>query len=233
MPDRILLLHSALGGGRLWDAQVPVLRERGYDVLAPDLPGFGEEPMPHEEFSFVDIVTGLLPAILVGNSLGGGIALRTALLHPDRVPKLVLVDVGLPDWEWSAELRDYWAREEELVDAGDLDGATQLNLDFWVAPEHHETVRPEQRRALELQTAHEPPPLRWPELPPLSELTVPTLVVVGDRDKFDFRGIGAKIVTEAPNARLEVVEGAGHLAALERPAQFNRLLLEFLEDGVR
>ena len=102
-----------------------------------------------------------------------------------------------------------------------------------MAPEHHETVRPEQRRALELQTAHEPPPLRWPDFPPLAELTVPTLVVVGDRDKFDFRGIGAKIATEAPNARLEVVEGAGHLAALERPAQFNRLLLEFLEDGVR
>src|SRR5205085_6115589 len=110
MPERIVLLHTALGDGRLWEAQVELLRGHGYEVLAPDLPGFGEEPVPYEAFSYVDRVAELLPAILVGNSLGGAIALRTALAHPDRVPKLVLVDAGLPDWEWSAELREYFAR---------------------------------------------------------------------------------------------------------------------------
>jgi pimeloyl-ACP methyl ester carboxylesterase len=228
VPERVVFLHSALGDSRLWRRQVELLRDR-YDVVAPDLPGYGDEPMPAEPFSFVDRVAELLPAILVGNSFGGGVALRTALAHPDRVPKLVLVAAGVPDHEWSDELRQYWRREEELFEAGDLDGATQLNLDFWVAPEHDEFVRPQQRRALELQSAHEEPDLVWPDMPPLSTLAMPTLVVVGDRDKQDFRTIGERIVREAPDARLEVVSGAGHLVALERPDEFERLLLEFLD----
>jgi len=229
--QRLVFLHSTLGDGRLWKAQVELLRDR-YDVLAPDLPGFGEEPMPHERFSFVERVAELLPAILVGNSFGGGIALRTALAHPDRVPKLVLVAAGLPGWEWPDELQAHWRREAELLEAGDLDGATQLDLDFWVAPEYHDFVGPQQRRAFELQTAHEEPPVDWPELPPLSGLAMPTLVVVGDRDQPGFRAVGEKIVREAPHARLEIVAGAGHLVAVEQPDAFNRLLLEFLEDGV-
>jgi pimeloyl-ACP methyl ester carboxylesterase len=229
--ERVVLLHSSLGDSRLWSRQVELLRDR-YDVVAPDLPGHGEEPMPTEPFSFVDRVAALLPATLVGNSFGGGIALRTALAHPDGVPKLMLVAAGMPDHDWGQALRDYWAREEELWDAGDFDGATQLNLDFWVAPEHHDEVRPQQRRAFELQSAHDEPEVRWPELPPLSELRAETLVVVGDRDQPDFTAIGERIVREAPRARLEVVEGAGHLVALDRPDELNRLLLEFLEHGI-
>jgi pimeloyl-ACP methyl ester carboxylesterase len=225
--ERIVLLHSSLGDGRLWHRQVELLRDR-YDVLAPDLPGFGEEPVPHEEFSFVERVAELLPAILVGNSFGGGIALRTALTHPDRVPKLVLVAAGVPDHEWSREMHDYWRREHRLLEEGDLDGATELNLDVWVAPEHRDFVRPLQRRALELQSAHDEPPVRWPELPPLATLAMPTLVVVGDRDKPDFRAIGERIAREAPDARLEIVPGAGHLVAIDRPDEFDRLLLDFL-----
>jgi pimeloyl-ACP methyl ester carboxylesterase len=226
--ERVVFLHSALGDSRLWTRQVELLRDR-FDVVAPDLPGFGDEPMPTEVFSFVDLVARLLPAILVGNSFGGAVALRTALAHPDRVPRLVLVAPGLPGHEPSAERRAYGEREEALLAAGDLDGATQLNLDFWLAPEHHEAVRPQQRRALELQTAHEEPPVTWPELPPLARLAMPTLVVVGDRDEPEFLEIAERIARDAPDARLEVVAGARHLVALERPDEFDRLLLDFLD----
>lgn len=211
----------------MWKRQVAALRDR-YDVVAPDLPGFGETPMPKEPFSFVDAVTEHLPGALVGNSMGGMIALRTALAHPELVERLVLVDAGLPDWQWTEEMRDYWAREAELVDAHDLDGAVQLNLDFWLQPAYHDEVRPQMRRALELQTAHEEPDLLWPELSPLSELTVPTLVVVGSADKPDFVAIAQHLAEQIPNAELAVVEGAGHLVGVEAPAALNELLLEFL-----
>ena len=123
MRRRVVLVHSALGDSRLWSRQIAALRGE-FDVVTPDLPGFGAEPMPAEPFSFVDIVTPHLPASLVGNSFGGAIALRTSLAHPELVDRLVLVGTGLPDWEWSDEMRDYFSREEEAVDRGDLDAAT-------------------------------------------------------------------------------------------------------------
>jgi pimeloyl-ACP methyl ester carboxylesterase len=226
---KVVLLHAALGDSRLWRRQVEALGPR-FDVVTPDLPGFGETPEPEAPFSLVDLVAEHLPAALVGNSLGGGVALRTALAHQSEVPKLVLVAAGLPDWEWSEAMRAYWAAEDAAVEAGDLDAATQVNLDFWLAPEHHEEVRPQQRRAFELQTAGPEPEVRWPHLQPLSTLAVPTLVVVGDRDQPDFQAIARHLASEIPGARLEVVAGAGHLVGVDAPDALNALLLEFLED---
>ena len=220
-------MHSALGDSRLWRRQVEALAPE-LEVVAPDLPGWGETPMPSEPFSFVDRVTEHLPGYLVGNSFGGAIALRTALAQPDRVRKLVLVGSGVPAWDWTEEMRDYFAAEEAAIDAGDLDAATQVNLDFWVKPEHHDEVRPQQRRALELQSAHPEPELVWPELRPLSTLTMPTLVIVGDDDKDDFKAIAAHLAEGIEDAELVVVPGAGHLVGLDQPEELNALLLEFL-----
>ena len=226
--SRVVLLHSALGDSRLWRRQADALAS-SFEVVAPDLPGFGETPEPTEPFSFVDVVAELLPAALVGNSFGGRVALDTALAHQDRVSKLVLIGAGQPVWDWSLQMRNYWADEEKAVEAGDLDAAVQVNLDFWVKPEHHEEVRPQTRRLLELQTAHAEPEVRWPEPRPLSSLAIPTLVVVGDDDKGDFKAIAQHLAEEIPDAELVVVAGAGHLVGLDQPEELNALLLEFLE----
>lgn len=224
---RVVLLHSALGDSRLWRHQIPALEE-SFEVIAPDLPGWGETPMPTEPYSFVDVVAEHLPALLVGNSFGGAIALRTALAQPAKVRKLVLVGSGLPAWDWTEEMLAYFAAEEKAFEANDLDGATEINLEFWVKPEHRDEVRPQQRRALELQSAHPEPELIWPEMPPLSSLTMPTLVVVGDEDKDDFKKIAEHLAEEIPDADLVVVPGAGHLVGIDQPAELNALLLEFL-----
>jgi 3-oxoadipate enol-lactonase len=229
VPRRVVLLHSAIGDSRQWTRQVDALRDR-FDVVAPDLPGFGAEPMPAEPFSFVERVVPLLPASLVGNSFGGGVALRTALAQPGRVERLVLVGAGLPDWDWSPEIRDYWEAEAEAFERGDLDAVVELSLEFWVVPEHRDEFRPQLRRSTELQSAHEEPELLWPAPAPLDSLAVPTLVVVGERDKDDFRRIAEHLAATIPDARLEVVEDAGHVVGVDRPDALNRLLLEFLED---
>jgi 3-oxoadipate enol-lactonase len=225
-----VLVHSALGDSRLWSRQVPALGER-FEVVAPDLPGWGNSPMPEETFSFVEFVAGFLPGNLVGNSFGGAVALRTALAHQDLVKRLVLVGAGLPAWDWTEEMRNYFAAEEAAIDAGDLDAAAEVNLEFWVAPEHRDEVRPQQRLALELQTAHEEPEALWPELPPLSSLRVPTLVIVGEDDKGDFGAIAQHLAEEIPDADLAIVPGAGHLVGLDQPEELNALLLEFLAGG--
>ncbi len=184
--------------------------------------------MPTESFSPVEFVAPYLPAALVGNSFGGGIALRTALAYPDRVSRLVLIGSGVPGWEWSDELREHFAREEAAFETGDLDAATELNMAFWVAPEFRDEVRPQQRLASELQAVPDEPELLWPEPAPLSSLTMPVLVVVGDRDKSDFIAIAHHLAEEIDGAELAVVAGAGHLVGLERPDELNALLLDFL-----
>jgi pimeloyl-ACP methyl ester carboxylesterase len=228
---KVVLVHSALGDSRLWKRQVAALADE-HELVAPDLPGWGETPLPTEPFSFVDAVAEHLPAALVGNSFGGAIALRTALAHPDLVSRLVLVGSGLPAWDWTEEMREYFAAEEAAYEAMDLDAITQINLDFWVAPEHQDEVRPQQRRAVELQTAHEEPELIWPELTPFSSLEMPTLVIVGADDKPDFRAIAQHLAEEIPGAELAVVPGAGHLVGVDQPDELNALLRDFLQDGV-
>jgi 3-oxoadipate enol-lactonase len=178
----------------------------------------------------VDAVAELLPGVLVGNSFGGVVALRTALAHPELVERLVLIGSGLPAWDWTEEMRGYFAAEEKAIVSGDLEAATQINLDFWVAPAHHEEVRPQQLQALQLQSAHEEPELLWPDQPPLSTLTMPTLVIVGAEDKQDFQAIAEHLAEGIPDSELAIVQGAGHLVGLDQPEELNALLLEFLGD---
>jgi 3-oxoadipate enol-lactonase len=226
--SRVVLIHSAVADSRMWDRQARVLCERGFDVVAADLPGFGSEPVPSEPFSFVDRIAVLLPAMLVGNSFGGRIALETALAHPDAVPKLVLADPALGDHAWSEDMASYWAEEEMLLEGGDVRGATELTLSLFAEPHVHDVVRPMQRRAYELQLTADEPEVRWPEPKALSSLQPPTLVVVGEHDRPDFHAIAERIVREAPNARLEIVVGARHLPSLERPDEFDELVVPFL-----
>jgi 3-oxoadipate enol-lactonase len=228
MAERIVLIHSAVTDSRMWKRQAELLAARGFEVVAPDLPGFGSEPVPPEPFSFVDRIATLLPALVVGNSFGGRIALETALAHPDGVRKLVLVAPALASHDWSAHMRSYWSAEEELLGRGDVDGATELTLSQFVLSNVHDVARPMQRRAYELQLAAPEADVRWPEPRPLSELAMPTLVVVGDHDRPDFHAMAERIAGEAPDARLEVIAGARHLPSLESPDEFDRLLLAFL-----
>ena len=213
----------------MWARQERLLSSRGFDVVAPDLPGFGTTPEPPSQFSFVDLVAQLLPATLVGNSFGGRIALETALSQPEGVDSLVLVDAGIRDHVWSDEITAYWEREEELLDAGDLDAATQLTLDVFALPHVHEFLRPMQRRAYELQAAGSEAEVRWPPPAPLSSLRSRTLVLVGEHDLGDFHAIAHRIAREAADARVEVVAGAKHLPSVEEPERFEAVLFRFLD----
>ncbi|MGZ4395972.1 MAG: alpha/beta fold hydrolase [Gaiellaceae bacterium] len=224
----VLLIHAGVCDSRQWERQLALLPE----AIAPDLPGFGDTPEPEVEFSVVDDLAALLdgPAAVVGNSLGGRVALQLALARPDLVERLLLVSPGLPGHDWSPEVRACWDAEEEAVERGDLDAATEVCVEFWAQPHVRDVVRPMQRRALELQVgAPEPQERPGPALEP-AKVRCPTLIAVGEDDVSDFHEIGSRLAREIPGAYLVTIPGAGHLPNLETPEAFDRLLLEFLQD---
>ena len=160
------------------------------------------------------------PAVLVGSSYGGLVCLEAAARQPELVTDLVLLDAPLPDHEWSEEVTAYGDEEERLLEAGDLDAATELNLAFW-APTMADRLRPMTRWSLELEVDEI-------EQVDLRAVRARTLVAVGEHDKQDFRAIAERLARELPNAELAVVEGAGHLPSMERPDETAALVRRFL-----
>ena len=205
----------------------------GFDLpgaVAHELRGFGKTPMPETgEFSHADDLEAALggePAALVGASFGGQVCLEVAARRPELVERLVLLDAALPDHDWSDEVVAYAEEEDRLLEEGDLDGATELNVRFW-APDMADVVRPMQRRSFELQVASSAEE-REPGAIDLGAIKAPALVVVGALDKPDFHVIAARLTDELPDAEHVVVEGAGHLPSLQRPEPTARLLRHFL-----
>jgi 3-oxoadipate enol-lactonase len=162
-----------------------------------------------------------VPVALVGASYGGLVCLDFAARHSELVTELVLLDAPLPDHDWSDEVRDYAQEEERLLEAGDLDAATELNLAFW-APTVADRLRPMTRWSLGLE-------IDEVEQVDLSAVRVRTLVAVGEHDKADFHAIADRLVRELPDAEHALIPGAGHLPALERPEATAALVRSFLE----
>lgn len=214
-----------------------------------DARGFGDSPLPGGPFSFAADLCALFDHLgiergaVVGNSLGARTVLDFALEHPHRVSALVLVGPAPLGAERSQALREYGARENELLDEGRIEEAVELNLEMWLAgaePGLRRRVGEMQRQALEVELAAyerdpEPGPVEWLDDPPawerLDEVSAPTLVLVGDQDVSDVLATAERLAAGIPGARLEVVSGAGHIPGIERPEEFNRIVLDFLATG--
>ncbi|MFF5721501.1 alpha/beta fold hydrolase [Streptomyces buecherae] len=234
----VLLLHSGVCDRRMWDAQWPTLVDAGYRMVRCDLRGFGETPAPDRPHSNADDVLDLLDGLgidrvaLVGSSYGGRVALEVAARWPERVSALALLCSAFPGHEPSADLRAIGAREDALLEAGDVAGATELMVDTWLGPEADEAardaVRRMQRHAFEVQLAVDEE--FWPlqtEID-LTAIEARCLAVSGRHDVTDFRQIAARLPGLLARADHVELPWAGHLPSLERPSDTTDLLLGFL-----
>ena len=235
----VLLLHAGIADRRMWAPQIEALEAAGHNVLAPDLPGFGDNALRPPTVDYVEFAAALLDgaAAVVGCSFGGRVALELAGATPELVTKLVLVAPGLGSTEWSKEAQAGFAEEEALIESGDLTGAGEQQARMWLAPDAADDVR-ELTVAMTVRSYDQQLPFEdevraaWPEPSAetrLAELDVPTLLVVGDADLPELRSLAERLADELPEASLATIEGAGHLPSLERPDELNRLLLEFLQ----
>jgi 3-oxoadipate enol-lactonase len=237
-----VLLHAGVGDRTMWSEQLEKLGAAGYRAVAPDLPGFGEAPIGEEPWCDVLATMdslGIERASVVGNSWGAAVALRVAVTAPERVAGLVLVSSPPEGVDPSPELQAAWDEEMAAFERQDLDGAVEAVLKAWTLPDApaalRERVARMQRHTLELelgrgQAAEDeaPDPLE-PFPQSVANLGVPALLLVGEHEMSDFLAMGERLQAALPRTRLEVIAGAGHLAPLETPDEFRRLLFEFLE----
>ncbi|MER7759902.1 alpha/beta hydrolase [Streptomyces sp. NPDC097619] len=240
----LVLLHSSVCDRRMWDPQWGPLAEAGYRVVRADFRTCGQSPAATAPYSDADDVLALLDSLgiaraaLVGASYGGRVALGLAAAHPERVSALALLCAGRPGHEPGPEVRAFGAAEDAFLEAGDLDGAAELNARTWLGPEAdpetHRLVAAMQRGNFEGWRAAEESGNDGHERPEpaidLGAVTAPVLAVGGAHDLPDFREIAAGLPALLPAARHVELPWAGHLPSLERPAETTALLLDFLRE---
>jgi len=247
----VALVHAGIADSRMWEPQLRTFSE-AHRVVRVDLPGFGNSPFESNIVSYRGAIrdsldgAGVDRAAVVGTSLGGRAALELALESPDRVSALVLVGAGVDDHEWSEEVTRFVEEEEAALANGDLDAAVTANLRLWIAgprrtldevdPHVRGLVAEMQTQAFRLGKGHDD--LQADRLEPpastrLTDIRVPALVVTGDEDIEDIHAIADRLAREIPGAERATIADAAHLPSLERPEEFDRIVLRFLgEHGV-
>ncbi len=250
----LILLHGYGGSMWQWEYQQPLTAQ--FRVITPDLIGSGLSDKPAIDYrpeELIDSIRGLMDelglptATLIGNSMGGGVAIGMALTHPERVHRLVLID-GLPDHvrerlvsplmqrainthapAWLARFgalllgnRTMEAVLKEIVYDPRL--VTPLVLD--------RSNRNRQRADMitPLLSLRNSLPL-WEQhfAPRLKDIRQPTLILWGEHDRLFPPQVGRDLHTIIPHSEFIVIPEAGHIPQWEQPQAVNRHIREFLQ----
>lgn len=235
----VLLLHAGVADSRMWAPQRAALA-RSHRVIRCDLRGYGDTPLTGEPFDNAGDVQALLsslgerPVAIVGASAGGNVALQVASEWPHLVSHLVLLNsaFALPA---TRSLQRFARREDALLDAGDIEGATELNVATWLGPDAdddaRDLVRTMQHHAFQVQLGagqdvHQGPGPRID----LEAITAHTLIVSGGQDLDHFRAVANHLAGHISGAKHTQLGWAGHLPNLERPDEVTELVSDFLAE---
>lgn len=242
----LVLVHAGIADGRMWEAQVEAFSPL-YRTIRHDMRGFGRSPMVPGPYAHHEDLRGLLDglgigrATLVGSSLGGGAVLDFALENPERVDELVLVGSAVGGFAFEEDPPEEWDELVAADEAGDLERVSELEVRMWVDGPRRgpDAVDPSvrdlaremnlialQNEALELGEELEP---ETPAATRLSEIQAPTLVLVGDGDRPRVLATADLLAENIPDARKTTITGTAHLPNMERPQEFNDLVLNFLK----
>jgi 3-oxoadipate enol-lactonase len=242
--NNVVLLHDGLIHREIWDGQFRELAKT-FRVMRYDRRGYGKSSNPRVPFSNIDDLNQLFiqlkidSAVVFGMSAGGGIAVDFTLEHPGKVTALVLVGAVVSGYGYSSHMVTRGGRIslEELI----ADPQKFIQYFGWEDPYtlFSENIKARERFVglleanpmnlnldkFKLQKARDRPAVKF-----LSEIKVPTLVLVGEHDIPDVHAHSGVIEVGIPNAKREVVLKAGHLIPLEQPEVFNAAVLAFFKE---
>jgi pimeloyl-ACP methyl ester carboxylesterase len=253
----VVLIHGMAGRSATWRFVMPALVER-YTVIAPDLQGHGESEKPRGDYSLGAFACGVRDLLLalghdratiVGQSLGGGIAMQFAYQFPERCERLVLVSSGglgdevnlllrllaLPGSEYVLPL----ACTNWLHDAGVNVSGWLANIGLRTSPHLAEmwdsfgSLADAETRTAFVHTLRSVVDVTGQRVSAADRLYlaahVPTLIVWGDHDRIIPVEQGRAAHDAIPGSRLEIFEGAGHFPHCEQPDRFAAVLSEFMD----
>jgi len=246
----VVLLHSSASSSSQWRALMESLSAQ-HRVLAPDLQGCGKSAPWHfqrplrlddEVDALAEVFERAGPRFhLVGHSFGGAVALRAALRHADRLASLTLFEpvlfsllmAGAPDSEGAREIDAISRHTTQLLDAGQLEAATEAFVDYWMGAGRYastpEAKRPSLQAGLPAVKGHwqalfgEPTPLSaWASLP------CPCLLMTGERSRASALGVAAQLRQVLPRLSTVNIPGAGHMAPVTHPDPVNAAITAFI-----
>jgi 2-succinyl-6-hydroxy-2,4-cyclohexadiene-1-carboxylate synthase len=226
----IVLLHGFTQTGASWAPIVAELRSRS-PIIVPDAPGHGgSSHVTADLWRTTDLLVETVggPALWVGYSMGGRMALHVAVAHPDQVEGLVLISTtaGIDAPEEREARR---AADDVLAERIRSEG-TEAFLDFWLAQPLFSTL-PSESAGREARLANTPDGLAsslrlagtgsqeplWDRLAHLKERSLPVLLIAGELDR-KYSDEAARMASAiGPTARVVIVDGAGHACHLEHP----------------
>jgi len=251
----ILLIHAGVADCTMWDAQFNLFSQN-YRVIRYDMRGFGKSRTETTEFSnrqdIIDLFNHLEveKACVTGISRGGQIAIDFTLEHPECVFALVAVAAGVSGYNYQPIESENATHEieifnhmDELWEKNAFDELADLEVHVWAdgpsqpvgrAASHiHDYLRKIVRANYTRQDGQvTPQPLSPLAAGRLSEIHIPTLILVGEYDEIATLEIADMLEKEIPGARKMVFPGTAHMIPLEQPAKFNEVVLEFLNKQV-
>jgi len=239
----VLLLHGLGVNGASWSLQFGALAEADYRPIAPDARGFGQSPYPGgpmtmarmaEDMAALLEALGLVPAHVVGISMGGVLALQLALTRAHMIEKLVLVNTFARLRPERASVWAYFALRMLMVHTMGLEAQARA-----VARRIFPRAEQAELREIMIQTIRLANPRAYRATmrglaffdvqDRLREIRLPTLLVTGADDNTVPLPLQRRLLLGILGAQQVIIPNAGHAVTADQPEAFSRCLVEFLE----
>jgi pimeloyl-ACP methyl ester carboxylesterase len=246
------MIHAGVADSRQWNNEFSHFAQR-YRVLRYDLRGYGRSEPVEGEFSHMGDLVALLdhlrihePLVVMGCSMGGGLAMDFALAYPSRVAALIMVDSGPSGLELDVPTPAKFAEAEKAYNAGQLDLVAELETQIWFDGMGRTPKQVDQAMRIlaydmdRLGLAHDAkrlgkrmPDASTPAVDRLGELDIPVLVIVGAHDTPYILAAADYVLEHIRSARKAVIQDAAHLPNMDQPEEFRQIVEAFLDDLVR
>lgn len=244
-----VMIHAGVADRRQWNNEFVYFSQK-YQVIRYDMRGYGNSKPVEGEFSHLQDLVSLLdalgihePMVIMGCSMGGGLAMDFALTNPSRVKALIMVDSGPNGLELDVEVPSLskFADAEKAFESGDLDLVAEIETQIWFdgIGRTPDQVNPTMRKLLyemnRLALSHEAKELgkRLPNTETLAfehleSLNMPVLIIVGSHDR-PFTLAAADYMKEKIKfSKKVIINDAAHLPNMDQPQEFRTVVENFL-----